>query len=514
MPFRVNVAADIDGVKQNLELSLAEQPTGLADLEAGVVEGYGVEFGRGKLSLSRLQLFDEATSRWVDVIDVRQVRDFAQLYAFNRLSHEETKPIPPPRPLLHGGVLAPSHTLPPEATHDQKVAAVFGELDVSGNRVIESDEWRRGVRMLRLDLPPATVADLFMRADMDGDQVISWGEWERFCEVFPTLLDCMYYRARDYWEDFRQHQVLRASEDELEALKADEAEAHRAHLAAQESTAVQENRLAAAEQQLKLLREQEDQAEARSKEAIASIDFAARDKERRAKAVDDARAEGNAIAAREAQTKVQVERLESELSKLLAEQAELQEKERGHIAAEDDARRILAAAQQRDAEKEAARRELADKEAATRGALGAAERALEDANIQQRRLESELQGRESAEREQEVRLRDAHGDLGNESQSLDSGQSAVDGLTQAAASARTAMQDAQRALAEAEERGRQQEEARLAALARRRQIEEQERPLLEQEFRLRDQRGQLEEREARLRLSATACRTARVSTPA
>ena len=101
--------------------------------------------------------------------------------------------------------------LPQDAAHDEKVRACFEGLDANTNRVIELDEFKRGFQMFGMDFSLATMDDLFSKGDVDRDGVISFAEWQRFCELYPTMLDSLYYRLKSHWE-------IVAGKNELDAL--------------------------------------------------------------------------------------------------------------------------------------------------------------------------------------------------------------------------------------------------------------------------------------------------------
>ena len=270
MAFALLVAADVAGDKQNFEISFSGQPS-MAEVESGIVGTYQTAFPGHPFNIGRMQFYDEVLGKWADLVTSAQLRDFMQIYAFNRGVVEVQKPIPPPRKVAGsvaggppygsgvgsappslpsavsggGGAAAagiaggPPPTLSDSATHEEKVRAVFDELDVNNNRTLEPEEFRRGFRAHSFDFPAAVVADLFSRADANQDGVLSPPEFQRFAELYPTLLDSLYFRIRDYWEDFRQKQSIDQAHEALEANKETERLAHLAHVDAQQATTTQ-----------------------------------------------------------------------------------------------------------------------------------------------------------------------------------------------------------------------------------------------------------------------------------
>ena len=258
--FSLLVAADVAGDKQNFELGFAGHPT-VQELEAAMVDTYRAAFPGHPFNVGKIQIYDEVAGKWSDLQASSQLVDYMQLYAFNRGVVEVQKPIPPPRKLasqqppmlrsaspatravphsiLGARVGAPPPTLSDNATHDEKVRAVFEEVDVNNNHSVEPEEFRRAFRAHAFDFSAATVADLFAKADTNQDGLLSLPEFQRFCEMYPTLLDSLYFRIRDYWEDFRQKQSINAARESLEANKESERMSHAAHVEAQHGTTAQ-----------------------------------------------------------------------------------------------------------------------------------------------------------------------------------------------------------------------------------------------------------------------------------
>lgn len=262
--------------------------------------------------VARFQMYDEKSDRWVELTNAAQIVDSAQVYAFQRETayHTETqKPIPiarrpstagtsntarsPPRsyadlapvqsvhkspqrtgaalrqeqqqqPLLQPVVLAQQpalgaannsdalrrRALPEHATLDEKVRVIFEEIDINSNRVIEPEEWKRALRVLNIDFSSATVSDLFSKADLNGDGVISLNEFQSFCSGYPTLTDCMYFRTKDYWEDYARKQEIKSSTDMLEDMKERERQARLLALEAQKEVERQEKKVGQSEGEL------------------------------------------------------------------------------------------------------------------------------------------------------------------------------------------------------------------------------------------------------------------------
>ena len=114
-----------------------------------------------------------------------------------------------------------------QPTTDYKLRTLFDEMDSNHNRRIEADEFRRVLKILNLDIPATSVSELFRHADMDNDGVVSFGEFEQcFGRLYPTLLDSMFYRFREYYEDLRRREIIEKRKAALRGLEAEDASVH------------------------------------------------------------------------------------------------------------------------------------------------------------------------------------------------------------------------------------------------------------------------------------------------
>ncbi|KAJ9460095.1 hypothetical protein DIPPA_29640 [Diplonema papillatum] len=500
--------------------------------------------------LSRLQLYDEQLLRWTDMTAGTQLRDGVQLYAFQREApwhHEVQKAIPPPvRPgIVMGGQTAPqaaaaavaasaaassaaahaaAHApmstagvtatvghatminppmLPDDASHDEKTRAVFEELDVNGNKVIESEEFKRGFRALNFDLSAATVVDLFAKADANRDGVISSGEWQRYTEVYPTMLDSLYFRARDHWEDFRQKQEIKAARDELEAKKEAEKQAHAVHLEAQHATNTQEKRLAAAELALAEIVEAERDAKNRLLDGQRDTEAALRERAQRSQDLELARERERQRTLGHTETQRDTDRAEQNLAHQEAEQARSQDKEKqcAHLMleAQRETERCRRAEQEAAADLQAAR----DREQHANLAFLEEKRQTELSQDRLAQAEMELQQRIARDRDLDARSREAAVTTDREKIRRDDEDRVLQIARDAEQQAHMRHLESQRAVEDQDKKVLAQEAEKQAAHQRRKQVEDQEKPLLEQEVRLREQRDSLEEKEAKLRNDAT-----------
>eukprot|EP01060_Flectonema_neradi_P007632 TRINITY_DN1534_c3_g1_i1.p1 TRINITY_DN1534_c3_g1~~TRINITY_DN1534_c3_g1_i1.p1 ORF type:complete len:568 (+),score=153.70 TRINITY_DN1534_c3_g1_i1:88-1704(+) len=513
MVFTILAAADVAGDKHNYEISFPGKP-GLQELDSSITNTYQSVFPGASFSISRMQYYDEALQSWKDLSQAGQLKDFMQLYVFNRGAVEIQKQIPPPiKPPVatgnnYGSAKGYSQTgvagLADNATHDEKVAAVFEELDVNNNRVIESDEFSRAFRVHGFDFSTATVSDLFMRSDANGDSVLSFSEFQRFAEMYPTLLDSLYFRIRDYWEDFRQKQAINASREAFDATKDREKRAHLAHIEAQQATNLQEKRVGAAEVSLAEAVENERAAKAKLLEIQRELESAVRERAQKAQELDLAKENERQRVLAHNESQRETDQAEQALAWQESEQAKAQDRERLASNAVTEAQREVERARRLEAEAAADLQAARDREQQANLSLVEEKRQTELAADRLQQAEMELQQKSTNERELHCKVNDALGEVELEKQRREEDERALQSAREQERMAQVAHMEAQRAIEEQEKKILDIETERQAAAQRRRQVEDQERPLLEQEVRLREQRESLEEKETRLRQEATA----------
>ena len=112
------------------------------------------------------------------------------------------------------------------ATFSEKVRGAFEELDSTRQRAVSHSDWVEGLKKLRIDtsLTATSVADLFRKTDLNQDGVVSFTEFQRFAEQHPTMLDSIYYRARDHFKGLRQQEECESCRAVLRELRDREAE--------------------------------------------------------------------------------------------------------------------------------------------------------------------------------------------------------------------------------------------------------------------------------------------------
>eukprot|EP01065_Artemidia_motanka_P035791 TRINITY_DN43686_c0_g1_i1.p2 TRINITY_DN43686_c0_g1~~TRINITY_DN43686_c0_g1_i1.p2 ORF type:complete len:360 (+),score=148.40 TRINITY_DN43686_c0_g1_i1:68-1147(+) len=258
MPLVVRVCADLYAHKVNLELVFDATPP-MADFCADVVAVMTAEgellrtssFPRVDFQIHRAQVFDDRVCQWVDLTSSAQLRDGVQVYIFQPQTawHVDVqKDLPPPRPPRaavprHGGVgLPPAPPVPrsparerqafaaaepaaaaDSASEEEKVTYLFDEMSAEQG-VFRYPEFVRWVRELGVDLPEATVQELFTAADLNRDGGVTKDEFMNFSRRYPNVVDVLFHRAADRWDSAQREAENRAFEQQLAANRSREAD--------------------------------------------------------------------------------------------------------------------------------------------------------------------------------------------------------------------------------------------------------------------------------------------------
>ena len=88
-------------------------------------------------------------------------------------------------------------------THAEKVRVVYDEMDVRKSRAVSYEDWSAVFSKLRINQPDGpfseeTTHDLFhQKADKNEDGFVSFTEFQIFAEMYPKMLDSLYFRCRD-----------------------------------------------------------------------------------------------------------------------------------------------------------------------------------------------------------------------------------------------------------------------------------------------------------------------------
>jgi hypothetical protein len=158
MVFTLLVCSDVCNTKLNLEVTFPVPPT-LAEIRARVVDVFASEVlelqrvgglprsaeiidstsATQMLAVDRMQIYDDASQRWADLVTEHQVHDFDQIYVFpRRRAHlDSRRDLPPPR--------APTKNVPvgstPLATTPKYVPRSAVTLPTSSSKPTPSSQY-------------------------------------------------------------------------------------------------------------------------------------------------------------------------------------------------------------------------------------------------------------------------------------------------------------------------------------------------------------------------------------
>ena len=233
--FVVRAAAEIFSAKVNLELPFPCRPT-YAAFEETCRSAFRLERVLARpegapmvapFEISRIDVLTEG-GRW-DPVDaaagadptapMAALRNGCQVYVFQKevpgVHEESTQPLPPAQ--------SPMLAALPELTGvEERIDAVFEEADVGKRDCVDLPELLRLLRTLNVGFPDGVVEEMFIEADADGDTALSRAEFRALCHAHPTLAECLYFRSRDFWEEYRLREELEGSDCLLAHLRSAE----------------------------------------------------------------------------------------------------------------------------------------------------------------------------------------------------------------------------------------------------------------------------------------------------
>eukprot|EP01059_Diplonema_ambulator_P017584 TRINITY_DN295_c0_g1_i1.p2 TRINITY_DN295_c0_g1~~TRINITY_DN295_c0_g1_i1.p2 ORF type:complete len:580 (+),score=259.06 TRINITY_DN295_c0_g1_i1:59-1798(+) len=382
MVFTVLAACDLSG-KCNFELAFPTVPT-ISELRERIDEVMSQEAAlrrspqAGQFAIHRAQVFDERMEMWVDLVASSQLEDYCQVYVFQKESpwHKDTPGrIPPPvKPVCGSPSMYRRSASPPPygehnaplysdlregspysagrssyrggntqeeysparsqggaegldtSTHAEKVKMVYDEMDVRKSRAVTLDDWNDTFAKLHITgheaLTDATVEDLFSKkADRNEDGVVSYPEFQHFAEIYPKLLDCLYFRFKRHHQDMLRKDRLKSQYDQLEDLEKKLDDARGQALEAESEGISNQQKIDECENAVQQAKEEEQ-------DAAQAKNHAHDDSENARKAVRDAKQDEAAvkeeIKKRDAAKRQAQRAVENQEKKVQAQQAELE----------------------------------------------------------------------------------------------------------------------------------------------------------------------------------------------
>ncbi|RNE98967.1 calmodulin-like protein containing EF hand domain [Trypanosoma rangeli] len=159
------VCADLFGEKCNLELGFSSMPT-IAELQRKVLEVFQMEasmrrppgYPVANFTIVRVQIYDDALLKWVDLVSQTQMHEYDQLYVFQPQTSWHTdvqKDLPPPRPpsqscaasAVHSMVNSPYKSAAPlrnaSYRHDTPGASTNSSIVFSPTKMLLEEQRRR-----------------------------------------------------------------------------------------------------------------------------------------------------------------------------------------------------------------------------------------------------------------------------------------------------------------------------------------------------------------------------------
>jgi len=240
MPFLVGVGTDLYGRKHNVDLTFPAQP-GMTELINAIESHYDVSARSSRpagypdveFKIETMQVYDEVLLRWVDLYAPSQLSPNGQVYVFqpesiwhsdaqdiipesSRGSVTWTTPVGSPRRyrVARDAGVAPALS--------EKLRSVFFEIDAVNKGYVLYADMRDSFQKCDIDFTFNTVGELFTKADANANGQITYDEWVRFAIDHPQVVDALFFRLRDIYQD---RGAFNSRSSATAALAAAEAEA-------------------------------------------------------------------------------------------------------------------------------------------------------------------------------------------------------------------------------------------------------------------------------------------------
>lgn len=248
MPFYVCVGTDLYGRKQNVKLEFPTCPT-MTELINASESQYDVSSRSSRpagypdvpFKVQTFQVYDDILLRWVDLYSSAQLTNGCQVFAFQPESiwHSDsqgiipeakdtvtwTTPVGSPRRQRVAADAGVSPTL------SEKLRAVFYDIDYGNKGYILYSDLRAAFSKCEMAFTYATVGELFTCADSNRSGHVTYDEWVRFAITYPGVIDALFFRTRDMYQDkvtsasttqqIAEVSAQRAREDQLRQYYAD-----------------------------------------------------------------------------------------------------------------------------------------------------------------------------------------------------------------------------------------------------------------------------------------------------
>eukprot|EP01062_Namystynia_karyoxenos_P052840 TRINITY_DN4251_c0_g1_i1.p2 TRINITY_DN4251_c0_g1~~TRINITY_DN4251_c0_g1_i1.p2 ORF type:complete len:429 (+),score=146.28 TRINITY_DN4251_c0_g1_i1:119-1405(+) len=217
--MQLDVGTDLYGTKHNTTLVFPSLP-GVAELTAAT-ESYFDTKARAcrpagypdvPFKIETFQLFDDTLLRWVDLYDAQQLRPGQQLWCFQPESiwHSDAQGVIPQAERAPVTWTTPAESprrrrqttdagVPP--TLSEKLRSVFYQCDAGGKGYLLYADLETAFRKCEMEFTHGTAGELFQLADANRSGHITYDEWVSFAIRCPQVVDALFFRMRDMWQD-------------------------------------------------------------------------------------------------------------------------------------------------------------------------------------------------------------------------------------------------------------------------------------------------------------------------
>eukprot|EP01060_Flectonema_neradi_P034077 TRINITY_DN587_c4_g1_i1.p1 TRINITY_DN587_c4_g1~~TRINITY_DN587_c4_g1_i1.p1 ORF type:complete len:410 (+),score=77.47 TRINITY_DN587_c4_g1_i1:59-1288(+) len=219
MSFVIDCGSDLYGTKHNIQLKLQHCPS-LPELVAASESAFDVKarscrpagYPDQPFRIETFQLFDETLRRWVDLYDSAQLRSGCQLWCFQPESiwHSDAQGVIPdaeknvatfttPMGSHRRARIATDAGIPP--TLSEKLRSVFYQVDGSNKGYITYEDLARAFQQCDMEFTQSSAGELFTMADTNRSHHITYDEWVSFTVKAPGIIDALFFRMRDMYQD-------------------------------------------------------------------------------------------------------------------------------------------------------------------------------------------------------------------------------------------------------------------------------------------------------------------------
>eukprot|EP01065_Artemidia_motanka_P008795 TRINITY_DN1444_c0_g1_i2.p1 TRINITY_DN1444_c0_g1~~TRINITY_DN1444_c0_g1_i2.p1 ORF type:complete len:320 (+),score=151.66 TRINITY_DN1444_c0_g1_i2:63-962(+) len=239
MVFSICAATDLYGRKTNVGLKFPTCPT-MTELINAVESQFDVQ-GRScrpagypdiPFKVQTFQVYDDILLRWVDLYSSAQLTNGCQVFCFQPESiwHSDaqgiipeaketvtwTTPVGSPRRQRLAADAGVSPTL------SEKLRSVFYDIDFGNKGYILYSDLRAAFAKCDMEFTYATAGELFTVADANKSGHVTYDEWVRFAIQYPGVIDALFFRSRDLYQDRAAAAAQASAAAEVDAQKARE----------------------------------------------------------------------------------------------------------------------------------------------------------------------------------------------------------------------------------------------------------------------------------------------------